>query len=209
VILGWSIFGYRNPILLVNFRLSKPAYSAVVAPGGAAVPFLKDKIAKNHHESIATELLRAIARNTTARIGDRALQLLCPSCLTRYKAHKVLLESLEYLTYYGCRICGQSREFLEGRIIAVLDGRMDTERVQQDRTWRVNWLARRALFDFDEVEIVQATDEDVERFAVQVGNDTDEFRRSRYREMACKIVSDCGLSENTLRILKSTFGVSK
>jgi len=24
VILGWSIFGYRNPILLVNFRLSKP-----------------------------------------------------------------------------------------------------------------------------------------------------------------------------------------
>jgi hypothetical protein len=118
----------------------------------------------------------------------------------------VLLESSEYLTYYGCRICGQSGEFLEGRVVAVLDSRMDTERVQQDGTLRVNWLARRALFDFDEVEIVQATDEDVERFAVQVGNDTDDFRRSRYKEMSCTIVPDCRLSENTLRILKSTFG---
>ncbi len=83
---------------------------------------------------------------------------------------------------------------------------MDTERVQQDGTWRVNWLARRTLFDFDEIEIVRATDEDVERFVVQAGNDTDEFRQSRYREMSCKIVLDCRLSGNTLRILKNTFG---
>ena len=180
------------------------ACSPVVALGGEAVPFLKDMIARHHHESIAAELLKAIARDTKARIGDRALQVLCPTCLTRYKARKVWLE-FRYLTYYGCRICGQSRELLEGRLVAVLDSRMDTERVQQDGTWRVNWLARRALFDFDEVEIVQATDEDVERFVVQVGNDTDEFRRSRYKEISCKIAPDCRLSENTLRILKSTF----
>ena len=182
------------------------AYSSVVAPGGEAVPFLKDLIASTHHESIATELLKAIARKTTEHWGERVSQFVCPSCLTRYKAHKVLLESLDYLTYYGCRICGQSREGLEGRLVAVLDSRMDSERVQQNGTWRVNWLVRRTLFDFDQVEIVQATDEDVERFVVQVGNDTDEFRRSRYREMACTIVPDCRLSENTLRILKSTFG---
>ena len=184
------------------------AYSAVVAPGGAAVPFLKDMIARNHHEAIAIELLRAIARNTTARIGDRASQLVCSSCLARYKAYKVLLESLEYLTYYGCRICGQSLKFFDcpDEIVAVLDSRMNTERVQQEGILRVNWLARRALFDFDEVEIVQATDEDVERFAVQVGNDTDEFRQPRYKEMSCTIGPDCRLSENTLRILKSTFG---
>ncbi|MCP4397865.1 MAG: hypothetical protein GY801_11285 [bacterium] len=128
--------------------------------------------------------------------------------MTRYKAHKVLLESLEYLTYYGCRICGQSLKFFDcpDEIVAVLDSRMDAEQSQQDRTLRVNWLARRALFDFAEVEIVRASDEDVERFAVQVGNDTDDFRRSRYREMSCTIDPDCDLSENTLRILKSTFG---
>ena len=30
----------------------------------------------------------------------------------------------------------------------------------------------------------------VERFAVQVGNDTNDFRRSRYKEMSCKIAPD-------------------
>ncbi|MCP4397866.1 MAG: hypothetical protein GY801_11290 [bacterium] len=186
------------------------ACSCVVALGGEAVPFLKD-MASTHRNSIAIELLKAVARDTTARIGDRASQVVCPSCLTRYKAHKVWLGvfvDLLPITYYGCRICGQSREFLEGRLVAVLDSRMDTERVQQDGTLRVNWLERRALLDFDEVEIVQAGDEDVERFAVQVGNDTDDFRQSRYREMSCTIVPDCGLSENTLRILQSTFYVN-
>ncbi len=190
------------------------AYPAVVALGGEAVPFLKDEIARKHHKSIAIALLEAIARDTTARIGDRASQVVCPSCLTRYKAHKVWPAGKGWfgrafeadIAYYGCRICSQSREFLEVRVVAVLDSRMDTERVLQDGTLRVNWLARRALFDFDEVEIVQASDEDVERFAVQVGNDTDDFRRSRYKEMSCTIVPNCGLSENTLRILKNTFG---
>lgn len=181
------------------------AYSAVAALGGEAVPFLKKMLTLHHHELITAELLGVIARNTTARVGDRAPQFLCPSCLTRYKAHKVLLTSSEDITYYGCRTCSQSREFLEGRVVAVLDSRMGTERIQQEGTWRVNWLIRRDLFDFDEVEIVQATDEDVERFAVQVGNDTDEFRRSRYKEMSCNITLDCRLSENTLRILKSNF----
>ncbi|MCP4397867.1 MAG: hypothetical protein GY801_11295, partial [bacterium] len=154
-------------------------------------------------------LLRAIARDTTARIGDRASQVVCPSCLTRYKAHKVwpgVFVDLLPIIYYGCRICGQSREFLEGCVVAVLDSRMDIERVQQDSALRVNWLIRRALFDFDEVEIVRAGDEEVERFVVQVGNDTDDFRRPRYREMSCKIAPDCRLSENTFRILTSTFG---
>ncbi|MCP4399211.1 MAG: hypothetical protein GY801_18155, partial [bacterium] len=96
------------------------AYPAVVALGGEAVPFLKDEIANDHHVSIATELLKAIARDTTARIGDRASQAVCPSCLTRYKAHKVwpgVFVNLLPITYYGCRICGQSREFLEGCVV--------------------------------------------------------------------------------------------
>jgi hypothetical protein len=62
------------------------------------------------------------------------------------------------------------------------------------------------LFDFDQVEIIQASDEEVERFAVQVGNDTDLVREPRYREMICKIGPECRLSENTIRILEKMFG---
>jgi hypothetical protein len=77
--------------------------------------------------------------------------------------------------------------------------------VQQDIV-QVNWLARRSLFDFNEVMIIQATDEEVERFAVQVGNDTDPYRRTRYKQMLCMVSTACSLSPNTLRILQHTFG---
>jgi hypothetical protein len=62
------------------------------------------------------------------------------------------------------------------------------------------------LFDFDAIEIVRASDEDVERFAVQVGNDTDSVRHPRYKGMQCAMSSECHLSENTVRILQCMFG---
>jgi hypothetical protein len=71
---------------------------------------------------------------------------------------------------------------------------------------RLNWLQHRQRFDFDRVEIIQATDEEVERFAVQVGNDTDPVRRPCYKQMQCVIGPACCLSENTVRILKQIFG---
>ena len=100
------------------------------------------------------------------------------------------------------------QQFFEftGEIIAVLDSRMTAAQGEQDDTLRVNWLARRTIFSFDAVEIVRATDEEVERFAVQVGNDTDPARRNCYQTMSCRVFPDCTLSDNTLRILQRTFG---
>ena len=76
----------------------------------------------------------------------------------------------------------------------------------QDGVLYVNWLQHRSLFDFDRVEIIQATDEEIERFVVQVGNDTDLVRQIRYPQMRCQVSPDCHLSENTLRVLRTRFG---
>jgi hypothetical protein len=113
------------------------------------------------------------------------------------------------MTYYGCRTCGQSRQFLycpQG-VIAVL-GTVSSVSAQNqhDGLLRVNWLTRRTLFDFKQVEIIQATDEDVERFAVQVGNDTDPVRQPHYAQMQCFIAPQCQLSENSPRVLQIMFG---
>ena len=90
--------------------------------------------------------------------------------------------------------------------MAVLDGNMTLPQEEQTDLLRVNWLARRSLFSFDQVEISWATDEEVEHFAVQVGNDTDPVRQPRYQKIPCLVSADCNLSENTLRILRRTFG---
>jgi len=91
-------------------------------------------------------------------------------------------------------------------VIALLDQNAPAEQQTTPQAIRINWLSRRDLFDFDAVEIVQANDEAVERFAVQVGNDTDIVRQDRYQEIVCRIAPSCQLSENSRRVLAHTFG---
>jgi hypothetical protein len=143
---------------------------------------------------------------TTLSLHHRLAQLLCRQCLMRFSAHQVETSWLKAMTYYGCRACQRSANpFQVEQVVAVLDSRMAEKTVQQDQTLRVNWLEHRQLFDFNAVEIIHATDEDIERFAVQVGNDTDEQRRKHYQTMPYLVSPDCPLSPNSQRILERIF----
>jgi hypothetical protein len=153
-------------------------------------------------------LLTNIEQETRNSFAWRVDDTLCPHCLTRFAARPVEVGLGIPITYYGCRICGQSREYfyLPQGVVAVLDTSWGKVQAEEDGLLQVNWLIHRTLFDFDRIKIIQATDEDVERFAVQVGNDTDPFRRLRYQQMSCVVGSECRLSENTIRILERMFG---
>lgn len=183
-------------------------YPAVVALGGEAVSDLRVIATSHVHKlrPLAIQLLHDIGQETTLRLGSHAAHFWCPRCLAFGMAHKVRLAWWKQITYYGCRRCGRSRDLLDVRCIAVLDRQMRTDQVQKNGDLRVNWLTHRSLFDFNGVEIIHATDEEVERLAVQVGNDMDPMRQGIYKTMPCLIASDCKLSPNTLRILARTFG---
>jgi len=83
---------------------------------------------------------------------------------------------------------------------------MTGEYEELDGTVRLNALKLEWGFDFDRVEIVDATDAGVERFAMAVGNETNEARQESFERMRCVVRPGCQLCENTLRILRSTFG---
>jgi len=183
-------------------------YPAVVATGGAVAPALQTLVKEDDLlRGVIIAILKDISQ-ATQHLGGRAEQLLCPRCLVRCGPHRADLPWQPDVTYYGCRACHQSREFIDcpRGVVAVLDAAWRGAQERQGGFLRVNWLARRALFDFDRVEIIRATDEDVERFAVQVGNDTDPFRKPRYAQMRCSLAPNCHPAENTLRILESLFG---
>jgi HEAT repeat protein len=137
-------------------------------------------------------------------LKSRFSQLWCRRCLARLGWHT----TPSGMKWPACRICGETIRVthLVREAVVVLDENWSEDQTLSDGVLRVNWLKRRAVFDFDRVEIVAATDEDVERFCIQVGNDTDEFRQARYKGMPCRVARQCALSENTLRILRSTFG---
>lgn len=187
-------------------------YSAVVTIGGGAVPYLQAIAADTNHilHPVTIQLLQEIAQETKLELQDKEVieYLLCPTCLARYAANKVSVPGIKPIVYNGCRVCGQNQDFMEwdGQMIAVLNNKTVDEKSWGDKILRVNWLARHTLFDFDKVEIMQATDEDVERFAMQTGNDGDNLRQKRYKQIHCYIAPHCQLSENTMRILQRTFG---
>jgi hypothetical protein len=183
-------------------------YPQILAWGGVAVPRLTElsQHKPGYLKAIAIQLIEGIQIETTQRLSEQSSQWWCPNCLVRRAGQIKIQDIWPPRYYYGCQLCGQSQTFFRGRVIAVLDQRMKLDQVGQKGVRRVNWLHYRTIFDFEEVEIVQATDEEAERFAVQVGNDTDPVRQPRYKRMRCLISSDCGLSENSLKILHRTFG---
>ncbi|MCB0208183.1 MAG: hypothetical protein KDJ52_02565 [Anaerolineae bacterium] len=192
---------------LVRFR---PAYPHIIALEGAMMPRLQPIALDNNHpaQPLARHLIKTIAAATRHLAHADATLLLCPDCLTRTTVHQIDLGWAALITYYGCRQCHQSRNFLNAKqVVAVLDHKAGSKKLKQKgQTLRVNGLARSALFDFNALAIVAATDEEVERWAIQVGNDTDPVRQGRYKQLTCTIAPDCALSENTLRILRRTFG---
>ncbi|MCP4371369.1 MAG: hypothetical protein GY797_25115 [Deltaproteobacteria bacterium] len=184
-------------------------YPIIVAKGAEAIPALQEIAQTERHElqQIAIQLLYDIGRETTTRLSAQISQVLCPNCLLRScTAHKANISLQESVTYYGCQICGQSQNFFNGQVVAILDNNRQIDQVQQMNILQVNWLIHRKLFDFDYVKIVQATDEEVERFLVQMGNEANATQQSHYKEIRCVVTSECELSENTVKILQKTFG---
>ncbi len=192
------------------------AYWNIAAIGGVAAPYLIANVTDQSigaatssllvHQ-ITASLLKEIREDTRHHLADRDDNVYCARCLTHIVPHYADQLSLKNkLTHYGCRLCHNSSDVLQGKTMkVVLDNGSEVMLIEEDRII-INWLVNRRIFDFERVEIIQATDEEVERFAVQVGNDTDAFRRERYQTMLCFVETGCDLSPNTIRILKQTFG---
>lgn len=189
-------------------------YRRFLALGAEAFPLLQEHCRR--FNPLVRQLVTDIAHLSAAtqqQLSEKLKRLLCTACLVRFQAYPIdFLTSTDSfaLTYYGCRYCRQSRNFIEcDRVVAVLDESMSAPYNLHNGELRVNWLNRRRLFDFERVEIIRATDEAVERFAVQVGNNTDSLQQPTYRYMECLISPACELSANTRHILHRTFGQTR
>ncbi len=156
----------------------------------------------------AAWLVTSIGKETSERLAQSVDEWICPYCLVHCHIHHLDRPGQVDLNYYGCRHCRRSYGLLHcpAGVIARLDTKPGTLYEQEGDLLYANWSLHRTMFDFDRVEIINATDEDVERFAIQIGNDTDPIRKPRYEQMQCHINPECRLSKNTIRILESIFG---
>ena len=107
---------------------------------------------------------------------------------------------------YGYRTCGRSDNHYDvSKVVMVLDQESTEAVVTEKDTLRINWFRQKTSIDFDAVEIINATDEMVERFVIQMRNTTEGAKQAEYKNSVCSISSTCRLSQNTMRILKHYF----
>jgi hypothetical protein len=191
------------------------SYRQLLALRGEVIPVLLQKLAPYPKFSrLAQQLLQDIVSETEARLAQNKTELLCRQCLWRAEPYPLSvpgrIESLA-LNYYRCRFCQQNGKLDEYRqLICVLDETMSLPYTTKQGIWQVNWLVHRRMFDFEGVELIRASEVEVEKFAVQVANNTDSQQKVTYRRMACQVGPDCRLSPNTLKLLSRLFGkVSK
>ena len=187
----------RNVASRLLIQIGEPAIESLIGVRG-------DRDA----QKAARKIRDSICIPNEKKFHRRWKTYLCKEHLTYFNFHKVHLLPAKTVGngYYACRICKRADNYYEpvSEVVAVLDSGMIEEQEFDDDVLKVNWLLRRSLFDFDRVEINQATDEEIERFAIQVGNDTDSYRQERYPKMHC--VVSCELSANTIRISSRLFG---
>jgi len=162
------------------------------------------KIGDTYSKESAARLLVTIGAELEAHFE----YLLCRLCLTRFILKTYNVNKYNIAKIPVCRSCGKAGTgiFRIENVISVLDTEMKENLTKENDTVLVNWFQGDSLFDFNRVEIISATDYDVEKFIIQVGNDLDFFRKPRYQKIPCTVKPGCDLSDNTLRILKRTFG---
>ncbi|MEM7347788.1 MAG: hypothetical protein AAF485_26440, partial [Chloroflexota bacterium] len=189
-------------------------YPQILHLGGKAIGPLLLIARQDGHvlQQVATQLIQDIVRNAAYLPNYEQLftqQQICPECLTNFILHEIELPLyLSPITYYGCKGCYNNQNGIGDleRVVANLDQASKKMYLHQNQILYINWLIYRQLFSFDEVHIVQASDEDVERFAVQVANNIPLDDETYYKRIPCFIASSCDLSLNTKRILQNVFG---
>ena len=153
----------------------------------------------------AENYVKGILRDGLERLGEAVWpgreRYVCRKDLARFEVRRG--NEVDILV---CRICGESVHALQfERIVAVLDHERKAPVVLDAERMFVSWFAFDSLFDFDEVEIVHATDEEVIRLCMLVGNSTDKYRRNELANIPCRVRPECDLIENTWRVLRKTF----
>jgi HEAT repeat protein len=162
----------------------------------------------------AREVRKAAAeslRTLSAALEPRVPAMLCGTCLTRFAMRPAPGRLGAGLRMPVCRRCGKASEAIAGVpvVIAVLDSDMEADRQLAPLALHVNCLRHAELFDFDEVHVGRATEEEIERFCVRLGNDLDGQRRVRYRGMRAAVRPAAALSVRARHMLSDVFRVEE
>jgi len=154
-------------------------------------------------------IVREAAKNALAGIMEwwqpDLGTLLCSRCLTKFEIRWTRTKAGERMAYLGCSYCSSASFGVDcSRLTAVLDSSWQSDCLLSDETLKVNWLLRQDWLGFDEVEILQAKREEVQKFLGRLKSDPDQLQKCK--RIRCIVGPRLKMQDDLLRVVHSFFG---
>lgn len=173
----------------------------------AVGPLLERYKSENNKHSTKIKKALVEAYNEFTPKSDDFLCLHHFTRFTKYTHQDIKVGLFKNLPYYGCRICGRTIHALTDihEVVAVLDLNMHSPAMLEDGVFEVNYIKHNDLFDFDKVEIVNASDSIFDSFTKKLALNSNQFLLKKCNEIECVIHNNCGLSPGNIEIAESIF----
>ena len=193
-----------NPEIVANNMQSDDyvrrfiARQQCVQVGGEMVPLLNRVSA-----DLALLLITQISTSTTKKLSKG--RHLCPECCSVVQQRTASFSGHAF-KYWGCRICHNSRQIakFKGALIGTIDPTSSVTLATDSINYFWNYSRTEFIGDLDRFEVCGGSDEDVERFLIDLSDEQDEERLRMYRK-APLILKISGVSDNTIRMGKEFF----
>jgi HEAT repeat protein len=190
---------------------------------------LRDLLVALEDEDIKSDVARVLAKHRLIHkalriFNKRAKKCYCSQCLHRLIAIKTVYDNSHFTLSYICRHCHSVSKVVEGvnHVILILDSNLpktppnnnllsfqDMEKASNKSSTYINWIWHKVPFDFDEVQIKNIGEFEIEEFIVKMRNDADSQRRKRFRNLPFKIYPGVNFTQAQINALKDTFRIIK
>jgi HEAT repeat protein len=142
-------------------------------------------------------------------LEENVNQMRCSHCFSKFAGfiHKQSL--FKKYTFYACSECKSSvGSYGLDEVIAVLDRQMEESAVREGGTLSVNWFSYERAFEFDELKILDASNDDIKEFLkIAVENCNLSAFKKKMKSIQVSFGPGLELSEETMNTLKKHFKV--
>jgi hypothetical protein len=178
--------------------------AATQALGKIGVPCAIDPLLENRKlsqiEDYANAVIRDISKHNVNKFQSIWQGCVCQEHMNHFIKSNRSISLFQSITFYACRTCQRTEPSYRGisQVIAVVDvSAWQLTIVQHDNLLYVPWSLERGIFDFDTVEIHQATSSQIETFLLKFDEDEDPARpwkQKRGRKIQCRVLPTCPIT---------------
>jgi|GEM_PF-4618248 len=186
---------------------------------------LRDLLVALENQELEPDVASVIAKSPLIRKALKTFNKIskkcyCSKCLHRVIAKKSVYNKNHFIVSHICRKCGSVSQVVDAinHVVLVLDSTLpaippnnnllslkEMDHKSHKSTLYINWVWHKDPFDFDEVQLKDNNEIEIEEFMVKLRNDTDDQRRRRIRSLPVKIYPNLVLTKAQSNALKDTF----